>query len=266
MLFQNEKIEKKGWIKKLIFLLIIGLCLFYTLNYFGLFAKMYNSIFTNDYQQRKVINEKDDDLSQMVLTGYFSFRDDEISIRGGRDMRDRWNEFPDPETGAEIKMDLFNCAGYLASVKAVGTKFEDIRTDGWKLNLIPDSLASDLREKLQQCGGEPVEKSFSSEFFAVAAKDGIVKNVKTQSPNDAYLFWTLPYRIQWWWDKCDRNLDGNAPTRKIDNWADTDGDGSIDLVEVSGDCKDSCNGDYTCSRILRWTGWRWIEVGYHRPA
>ena len=77
--------------------------------------------------QVTVMDEKDDNLSEMVLTGYLEFGNDKIIVNGGRSWRQRGIRFPEPKVGTEIEVDILNCAGYLASAKAVATKLEMVK-------------------------------------------------------------------------------------------------------------------------------------------
>lgn len=219
-----------------------------------------------------VMDDMDDDLSQMILTGYFKFEDGQPIAQAGRSWRKKGVRFPEPKLDTEIEVDILNCAGYLASAKVVATKFEMVKRVGWNLVLVPDSIAPDALEKVKQCSDDPNYKYPSSSIFVVATRDEKRKHIKLSELSGESLFSSLSWSIQSW-ANCGQSVDQKDCVRKEknilskivgDDWADTDGDGKVDLMVVQGNCNNT--GDYTCSKVLRWTGWRWVEIAYITPA
>ena len=130
-------------------------------------------------------------------------------------------------------------------------------------------MASDALEKVKQCSDNPNHKYPSSEIFAIATRDDKRKNIKLGEQNGKSLFSDLPRSVKSW-ANCKRPKPGVVSRENNDDWTDTDGDGKVDLISINADCQPNgfCEdeGGYTCSKILRWTGWRWVEISYETPA
>lgn len=157
------------------------------------------------------------------------------------------------QTKEIIEIDIINCAGYLASAKLEYT------SEGLgKAELIPDSKAADYIEKIQLCDYAPDDPYVSSSAYGVISNGMSRRNFKLENPDLSKTFLSLPWSVQ---------VRVNEETKfgyhkallleDLNDWADTDGDGGIDVVSISTHCL--IKGDI-CSQTLRWTGWRWAEI------
>lgn len=219
---------------KIIFLCSIGVVSFSLLGYGLLFG----------FQ-----NHNSDDLSKIVLEGSIDVTDNKVESislwdRGEKSKTEKFNE---PEDTTMIVVDVLNCAGYLGSAKAI----YDAQSTYWKLEIIPETIAADGVEKIRACDSSPESKYISSNAFAVAPSDNKRRQGKLNKLERPSIY-TLPLSIQIW------------AKGDVTNWADTDGDGKIDLVSISGLCGTSENN--YCSKTLSWNGLRWVEIAYAPPA
>lgn len=189
-----------------------------------------------------------DDLSEIVLRGSIDVTDNKVEsislwVRG---KEADGVKFAKVETGTSINVDVLNCSGYLFT--AVATLNEH---QAWEVKIMPETVASDAVEKIKICDGTPESKYISSNAFAVAPvveKRKQIKLNKLEKPST----YMLPVSVQLW-------AEGD-----VGNWTDTDGDGKVDLVSISGKCGTS--EDNFCTRVLSWNGLRWIEIAYSKPA
>ncbi len=191
-----------------------------------------------------------DDLAQVVLRGSIDLTDNKVESLAlwDRDEKSKDEEFDEPENGSKINVDILNCAGYIASAKAT----YNAKLTYWKLEIISETVASDAVEKVKLCVTYPESKYISSNAFAIVPTDEKRKQMRAKKLEKPSIY-SLPFSVQMWAEK-----DG------IGNWADTDGDGKVDLVTVSGACGTS--EEYICSRTLSWNGLRWVEIAYTKPA
>jgi hypothetical protein len=200
--------------------------------------------FFSGYAQNNV------DSSKIILIGSVSFSKEKInsdSVLWDRGEQSEQKKFDEPENGATINVDVLNCAGYIASAKAT----YDSKLTYWQLQMIPETVASDAVEKVRQCLEYPEIDYLSTSAFAVSPTDEKRKQVKLKKLEKPSVY-TLPISVQLW------------AKDDIGMWADTDSDGEVDLVTVSGLCGTS--EENICSKTLFWNGLRWIEIAYSAPA
>jgi len=189
-----------------------------------------------------------DDLSEIVLRGSIDVTDNKVEsislwVRG---KEANGVKFAKVETGASVAVDVLNCSGYIATATASLNEHQ-----AWEVKIIPETIATDAVEKIKACDSSPESKYISSNTFAVAPiveKRKQIKLNKLEKPST----YTLPIGVQIW-------AEGD-----IGNWTDTDGDGKVDLVSISGKCGTS--EENICTRVLSWNGLRWIEIAYTKPA
>lgn len=178
-----------------------------------------------------------------------------------------YNEDNHPEytrIGTSIEVDIMNCAGYLIS-----GRLNNVDLLGWRLETIPETAARDAAKKLKQCAGS--DKKFpDNDAFAVAPQNKNRKDIKIEAVDTRKLYASLPRKSREWLEENKkiykfsssyRRKEKKNLTLRDDNWTDTDGDGKIDLVEISAVCdKDDSEGT-TCSSILMLINGKWVEVG-----
>lgn len=167
-----------------------------------------------------------------------------------------------------IKVDIMNCAGYLGSGIA---QYDSGRGTGWKIQeILPETEAADSSEKIKQCSGKNVSEDESfimGNAFAVESQTDERSNIKISEVDTRRLFASLPEDIRNWLnDKSNLGESGtrekdNLSSSSHDNWTDIDGDGEIDLIEVSANC-----GKYECGAILYLVKGKWIKIGSWIPA
>lgn len=189
-----------------------------------------------------------DNLSKVVLRGSIDVTDDKIEsislwVRG---KEANGVKFAKVETGTSVSVDVLNCSGYIATATATLNEHQ-----AWEIKMIPETIASDAVKKIEVCDGSPESTYISSNAFAVAPLDEKRRQIKLNKLEKPSTY-TLPISVQMWAES------------EIGNWTDTDGDGAVDLISVSGKCGTS--EDYFCTRVLSWNGLRWTEIAYTKPA
>ena len=206
-----------------------------------------------------VIGDSSD--SKFVLFSLIGVKNNQLITKQGwsRGLKAKDVKFSPPESGTQIEVDIINCAGYLASAKM---KY-DI-TYGWQVEIISESTASDLTEKVKHCAWEPDSEYVSSTAFAVTPREEKRKKIKLENPDLQKTFSSLPWSVQSWAKKLASRKTETLSPKSFDDWADTDGDGEIDLVQINGYC--SSSEEYICSRVLRKLYGVWIEIAYTMPA
>lgn len=129
--------------------------------------------------------------------------------------------------GAGDEVDLVDCGGWLGRVRLVSADADPI---GWKAEIVESAPAA---------APAPCRTADPRVVFAIAPADASRQDAR---PADLAT-WT------------------GAGTPAI--WADLDGDGAIDLVEIEGLCKP--HDDYVCGTISVLEAGRWREVGRTTP-
>lgn len=169
--------------------------------------------------------------------------------------------------GTEYDVDIMNCGGYLGSGKIAFVE-EGGFPPNWSLKFTSETIAADAVEKVEQCDGNPQDKFVDGEAFAIAPQNANRQNNKIGKVDTRKLFASLPGEI-----KKQLNNKLNAKTREKNNlsltynslpgdkWTDIDGDGNIDLIELSINC-----GEYKCGLIMYLVDGKWIKIGEVQPA
>ena len=212
----------------------------------------------------------------MILTGSFLLRDARKNLQTtvsvdlrGEDVAAtarRGVEMTFPPVGAPVKMDVMNCAGYLAAAEVKFHGREKV-TDVWTAELIADSKIPDLEEKLLQCVENPKDefarKYLSNSIYFIAPADAKRRQtVNVKNPDWKTILPTVPDE----WRKAAK-LSGAPTERQIEDciggWLDSDGDGAIDVLTLCAFNEKSVteNGSvYQYSRILKLTDGKWREI------
>jgi hypothetical protein len=136
------------------------------------------------------------------------------------------------------------------------------------MELIPDSVASDVDEKIKICGTIPINESISDWAVAVTPINKNRKYLKTPEISLTELFADLPSSIQYEIN-CKRDEKNILSRSQGDIWMDTDGDGKIDYVSVAVACSIQgmdCKQDYTCTKTLKLINGEWIQMSFSTPA
>ena len=170
--------------------------------------------------------------------------------------------------GTEYDVDIMNCGGYLGSGKIAFIK-EGGFPPNWSLNFSPETIADDGLKKIKQCDYNQKDGFADGEAFAIAPQNRNRQSIKIGQIDTRKLFASLPTEM-----KKLLNDKYNVKTREKnnlsltnnlsipgDNWTDVDGDGQIDLIELSINC-----GEYECGLILYLLKGKWIKIGEVQPA
>ena len=199
-----------------------------------------------------------------VWVGGISFENGVLSSDGvwsGGD--DTPPDIPESQGGLKIgtsyEVDVMNCGGFLGSAKVMFVKEGGFPPD-WLLKFVPETIAADAAEKVRVC--KENSETISSDAFAVMPRNTKRQSVKIGKVNTKKIFASLPKEIKENLNKYSKDLrEKNNLSLKTDNWTDIDGDGNIDLLEVSGRC-----GDFKCGSILYLVKGKWIKIGHWTPA
>lgn len=176
-------------------------------------------------------------------------------------------EFPDGvELGTTIKVDLMNCAGYLATAQLIYSDEggEGGFPPGWEMKGVSETSTKDVQQKIKKC-------HFASEFpylsnvFAVAPQNNKRKGIKIGKVDTRKLFASLDKETKEMANTTEKYVgrEKNNLTLSNDNWTDIDGAGQLDLVEVSGNCG---NEDYTCTLVFLLVNGKWKQIADIGPA
>lgn len=215
------------------------------------------------------------DKSNIVLSGVVKIEDDKFVLkymeRGDLSITDKsatrkFKPLADDET---VKFDIINCGGFLASAKGRNVKRSPTSNNyDWEVDIISETIAPDVSEKVKQCQTSADSNSFNSNAFAVFSNIDR-SSIKTTSLPDKKLFLSLPINVQTWATEGNEAHSRNFAALSIksgDFWADADGDGKIDLVAIIVNCNGDANTSLTCHRLLRWYSTGWSEISYFTPA
>ena len=177
-------------------------------------------------------------------------------------------EFPGgAKLGTVIEVDVMNCGGFLATGKItyIDEDGEKGFPAGWKLKIVPETLAADAQEKIKMCHFA-AEFPYLSNVFAVAPRNDKRKNIKIGKVDTRKLFASLDTETKQRANMPHKEIirEKNKLTLSNDNWTDIDGDGQIDLVKMSAAC--SIESAYTCSSLLLLINGNWKEIGFITPA
>lgn len=215
------------------------------------------------------------DKSNIVLSGVVQIENGKFALkymeRGDLPITDKseTRKFKPFAGNQIIKFDVINCAGFLASAQGKNVKRSPTSNNyDWELEIISETIASDVSEKVKQCQFDANSNAYSSNAFAVFS--GIDRSlIKTSFLPDKKLFLSLPLDVQTWATEGGEIYKRDFATLSVksgDFWADADGDGKIDLVAVTVNCNGDANTSLTCQRLLRRYSTGWIEISYFTPA
>ncbi len=202
--------------------------------------------------------------SPLVWIGKLNFSNGEFDINYYRWANNDLDDLLDnSETGTKIKVDILNCAGYLGSGEIFyKKKIEDVVPE-WEILINPDSLAKSAVDKIKQCDNvnDPTSESILSDVFAIAPLNLKRKSIEIGKVDTKKLFSTLPAETKKWLNskfaiKGGRNA--NDLSIQQDNWTDTDGDGTIDLLSLTAAHNEEID---TTTRIMLLVKSVWINIG-----
>lgn len=187
-------------------------------------------------------------------------------------------EWSDGENSPKIRpgmvFDILNCAGYLGQVRAVKSLTEEGKgLYGWQVELIPSSIRPDMETAVKKCqyteeNNTPTNVSIAFAIYPSKAERVKIKTV--EQPDLKALYNSLTAEQKRW-----RNSQNQPIYRKqefyekLENdfaWADTDGDGKVDLIRIQGMCDGTPADDLTCMKILHYSNGEWREVARITPA
>lgn len=218
---------------------------------------------------------KGGEFSNIVYHGQVEINNGKIELgywtRGKPPLNKSEDEFPEFPNDIKISLNIFNCAGFLASANGVSIYSQDLKRNVLNLQILPESVSSDATEKIKQCDEAPTSPIVGSGAFAVVKQINTRQNSRLQPPDLQKLFSSLPQSIQFWANcseirdqtNCSRKEKNTLSKLSGDDWADTNGDGIIDLIMISGNC--NVNNEYGCSKILRLNDRNWVEISYIMP-
>lgn len=168
-----------------------------------------------------------------------------------------------------IEVDLMNCGGYLASGRIYSSdEKSNFPQPNWRLKIEAATIAKDVESRIKKCSPYVAEKSaedvFSSEIFAVAPRKETRKNITIGDVDTKKLFRSLPQTVQNSLNhksaiEAGRVKDDLSIDR--DNWTDLDGDGEIDLINVSVPNEKQSQGI-----VLLLTKGKWTIISRTQPA
>jgi hypothetical protein len=170
-----------------------------------------------------------------------------------------------PPVKTTVEMDMVNCFGYLGTAKVT---YQGLQHQAWTAELIPETKIADVEKQLLRCVDDPndefTRKYLSNSIFFVAPKDEKRKQIQYDKKPD----WNLVFeRIPFEWLKIAK-LPRRNPTKKqiencIGNWADSDGDGVIDLLSicaVNDENLTEAGSPYEYMRVLQLVNGNWRQL------
>lgn len=164
------------------------------------------------------------------------------------------------EAGKVIEVDIMNCAGFLGSAR---TKTTDKLF--WELKFIDASIAADAVEKVKRCHTESYsdDKAISGSVFAVFPRKSTRQSIKIdKTPDIKKVIASLPIETRKWAEIDVESINETLLKNMQSDWTDLDGDGTIDLLALDGECAVKPEDSATCTKILYLTNGKWKEIGY----
>lgn len=214
----------------------------------------------DELENEPVITDKSGDI-QMVFMGYLEFKD-------GKLVSD--NDWAVGEGDLKIEkgitLDVMTCAGFVTQAKLKQWHGEGQDTDEgyqWELEFITPNLnIAALENKLKKCHTD--DYRWTGAFAIYPSKPERAKIEMTKTPDLKKVFDSLSTEDKKWVATDDQPKDKNSTQKDsvdIDEWTDSDGDGKIDLIQLSGTCNGLPSGDLTCLKVLHLSGKTWKIVG-----
>lgn len=170
-----------------------------------------------------------------------------------------------PPIGTTVEMDIVNCFGYLGTAKVT---YDGLQYKAWTAELIPETKVADVKERLLRCVDDPNDEftrnHLSNSVFFIAPRDDKRKQIQNnKKPDWNVVFEQIPYE----WLKIAK-LPRRNPSKKqiedcIGHWADSDGDGTIDLVSICAVNEENITEAYKpygYSRVLQLVNGSWREI------
>lgn len=239
----------------IVFLIIFGSIGILSLFYFGVKSQDENAFDTDySYLSNEIIFE-----NNKLILNKFKWSGS-LNKKGGGKKYQEINAIPKELEHFEV--DIINCGGYLATGKA--TYIGDF---DWEVELNINSVATDIEEKLKQCGTTLSNNRIQDFVVAVTPINKNREFLKTPEISTREMFARLPSEVQWE-ANCKRGEKDVLSKNQGDVWMDTDGDGEIDYILVSVTCSKTkvCKEDYTCTKTLKLIKGEWTEMSFSTPA
>lgn len=202
----------------------------------------------------------------IVMLGGVSIKDGQLVAEG----------FVDGEENREtvkpgMIFDVMNCAGYIGQIRILPQPNDGFEPYWQNVEWVADSIRSNFEEAIKKCSSN---KEFLNASSAFAVYPSIPKrqNIKIQNQpttkdlKQIYNSFT-PEQKKW---RATRNKERDPKFYEmLENdydWADSDGDGKIDLITINGTCSGIPNDELSCVKILHLVNSEWKEVARITPA
>jgi hypothetical protein len=168
-----------------------------------------------------------------------------------------------------VEADLMNCAGYLVSgiIYVAEKPTPEAEEPQWRFKPSSETVAQDAERKIRQCAipsneSDPDKEGIYNQAFAVAPPDKSRRKIVISNLSDtSEIFATLPEEFKKWANenvKKDSLYDRpeNRLSLKNDTWTDLNGDGVIDLIQISA----FTDNNKTRTSILWLSEGQWMEI------
>ncbi len=187
---------------------------------------------------------------------------------------DEWTGDNKDKTNMNMGMtfDILNCAGYIGQArlnKALSPGY-------WELELIKETVRPDFEQAIKLCAGDEIQIDkavlASSSAYAVYPSKPERKNIR--SPKNLTkadikaLYDSLSPEQKQWRATLNRDYKPELKNTLEDNsfWADSDGDGKVDLIIIDGACDGTSGGELICMKVLHRENGKWKQVARITPA
>jgi len=170
-----------------------------------------------------------------------------------------------------VEVDLLNCGGYLASGRLYSSNEKsNFPPPNWRIKIAPATIAKDVEAKIKRCNIFTPEdvatgEAFTSSIFAVAPQKDARRNITVGETDTKKIFRSLPKEIREFLNAkaalaAGRTRD-DLSVSQGDNWTDLDGDGQIDLIDVS-----ASNEKQSSGVVLLLVKGKWKVISRTQPA
>jgi len=170
-----------------------------------------------------------------------------------------------------VEVDLMNCGGYLASGRLYSSdEKSNFPPPNWRLKIALATIAKDVEAKIKKCSFYSMEQiaageKFTSPVFVVAPQKDTRRNITVGEVNTKEIFRSLPKEIKEILNSkvalaAGRTKD-DLSILQNDNWTDLDGDGQIDLIDVS-----IPNEKQSSGMVLLLVKGKWQVISRTQPA
>lgn len=146
-----------------------------------------------------------------------------------KEFRNEYKEIDLAPIGKTLDVDIMSCAGHILSAKV-----KKVGNYSWRGKFEPKLIGKDVFSRMRKCG-TVYEDQIRTAVFAIAPIAPVREKQVLIKINKRKLFSSLPKENEDWIGTSEKFTKSRKKLslENNDNWTDLDGDGKVDLVDVS---------------------------------